>query len=77
MKRKKQDCPIRSLKTHISAVSVSEMAADQQAIFEGAVDVLLADLIHRVDRPKEGNLDEYKSKSMAGQGRHHRGAPKR
>jgi hypothetical protein len=56
----------RTSKTHISAVSVSEMAPDQQALFEKAVDALLADLIQSLDRLTEGNIDELATESLAG-----------
>ncbi|HZK82442.1 MAG TPA: hypothetical protein VFC46_15275 [Humisphaera sp.] len=55
----------RSLKTHVSTVSISEMDPDQQALFEQAVTALLADLVHRLDRQNKGNIDELESKSMA------------
>jgi hypothetical protein len=65
-----------SVKTHICDVSLSEMPHDQQALFEKAVDALLADLIQNLDRRLEGNADELERKSMAGQTRNHCCAPK-
>jgi hypothetical protein len=60
-----KDCPNRSWKTHVSAVSTSEMAPDQQALFEQAVNALLAELVHRLDRRNQGSIDELERKSMA------------
>jgi hypothetical protein len=59
-----KDCLNRSLKTHVSSVSILEMDPDQQAEFEKAVNALLADLVHRLDRRNKGNIDELERKSM-------------
>lgn len=56
--RKTKDIRRDSVKTHISAVLVAEMAADQQALFEKAVDALLADLAQHRDRQTQGELHE-------------------
>lgn len=60
-----KDSSKRLLKTHISAISISEMAPDQQASFEKAVNALLADLVHHLDRRNKGNIDELDGKPMA------------
>ena len=49
-------------KYQITAVSVTEMAADQQALFEKAVEALLADLICGIDRQLQGNTYEFERK---------------
>ena len=69
--------PKRMSKNHITAISITEMAVDQKAHFEKAVDALLADLICGLDRHIEGNSDELNRKQMEGQRRDRCRAPKR
>jgi hypothetical protein len=60
-------------KTHIR-ISTGEMAADQQAPFNRAIDSLLAELMRSLDRQQgevNGNFEEQVGRSA----RDHRGAP--
>lgn len=61
------------LKTHVR-ISTGEMAADQQAPFERAIDSLLAELIRSLDR-QEGDVNGNFKEQVARSARDHRRAP--